>query len=110
MNVPFSMKAGQREDPLPHFMSVTVERSPPGLRHDGLLVDEGLQDLLVDAELPQHLLAELSAVGGAVLLELRAVAALELRHGDRLAVDLGERLSEGAAVVALFHGTKKRQT
>ena len=50
-----------------------------------------------------------AAVGGAVLLELGAVAALKLRHRDRLALTSASAMSgEAPAVVALFDGTKKK--
>jgi hypothetical protein len=75
---------------LTHFHVGHVEVLPSRLGDGGFFVDQRLQDLLVDAELTQHLLVDLPAVRGAVLLQLGAVAALELRHGDLLARHLGQ--------------------
>ncbi len=80
----------QREDALPHLDVTHREVLLARLGHHRLLVDERLQDLLVDAELTEHLLADLAAVGVPVLLELRVVAALELGNGDALPLDVGQ--------------------
>ena len=53
-----------------------------GFDQRGLLVDHLLQDLLIDAELPQQLVVEAAAVRGPVRLHLRVVALLELAGGQ----------------------------
>ena len=61
--------------------SASLTRRCPGavgLGERGLLVHHLLEDLLVDAELLQHLLVHVAAVGAAVRLQLRLVGAPEL--------------------------------
>jgi hypothetical protein len=85
-------EGGQRQDALAHLDVAHAQVLTPGLDGHGLLVDERLQDLLVDAELAQHRLADLPAVRLAVGLQLRGVAALELSDRDGLALDVGQHL------------------
>ena len=63
-----------REDALAHFLVAHRDAEPLGFGERGVLVDHLLQDLLLDAELLQQLLAHVAAVGGAVRLQLRLVA------------------------------------
>ena len=67
-----------REDPLPHFLVAHRDAEALGFGQRGALVDHLLQDLLVDAELLQQLLAHVAAVRRAVRLQLRLIGAAEL--------------------------------
>ena len=55
MNAPFSWNAGDREDLLRDLLVADRDAEPLGFGERGLLVDHLLQDLLLDAELPQQL-------------------------------------------------------
>ena len=67
-----------REDALPHFLVADRDAEPLGFGERGVLVDHLLQDLLVDAELLEQLLAHVAAVGRAIRLQLRLVGAAEI--------------------------------
>ena len=79
--------------------SLTVMPWLPRFGGHRFFVDELLQDLAIDAELPEQLLVHLRAVRLAVGVHLRRVAPLERAHGDRLAFDLGNRLARRRAGV-----------
>ena len=71
MKRPFSWNAGMVRMRSRISTSLTVDALAPRLGDHRFLVDELLQDLLFDAELPQQLLVHLPAVGLAVGLQLR---------------------------------------
>jgi hypothetical protein len=52
-----------------------------------------LKDLLLDAELLQQLLVHLTAVGGAIRLQLRLIEPAELAGRDRLPLDLRDGIA-----------------
>jgi len=91
-----------REDPLPHFLVAHLDPDPFGFGERGALVDHLLQNLLLDAELLQQLIAHVVAVGRAVGLQLSLIGAPEIGAGDFPAFDLrdsvaGRGVGTGAA-------------
>ena len=82
MNRPFSCSAGNREDLLRELLVADADALALGLGERGLLVDHLLQDLLVDAELPQQLLVDAAAVLLLVGLDLVLITPLEIEAPD----------------------------
>ena len=78
MNAPFSWNAGIAKIRCAHFLVADLDAEPVGFGQRRALVDHLLQDLLLDAELLQQLLAHVAAVGGAVGLQLSLIGAAEL--------------------------------
>ena len=70
MNAAVFLERRRREDPLAHFFVARRDAEPLGFDERRLLVDELLENLLLDAELLQQLLADVGAVGVAVGLQL----------------------------------------
>ena len=87
MNRPFSCSAGNGEDLLRELFVAHADALALGLRQRRLFVDHLLQDLLVDAELPQQLLVDAAAILLLVGLDLSLVTSLEIAALDVLAVD-----------------------
>ena len=86
MKRPFSWNAGRRENALAHLDVADSEALAPRFGHHRFFIDHLLQDLLLDAQLPQQLFVHLRAVGVAIGLQLRVVAPLKLADGDLLAL------------------------
>ena len=78
MKPPFSWNAGIAKIRCAHFLVAHRDAEPLGFGERGALVDHLLQDLLLDAELLEQLLAHVAAVRGAVRLQLRLIGAAEL--------------------------------
>ena len=100
------LERGNREDALPHF--VVADRDVEAFRFGERrpLVDHLLQDLLLDAELPQQLVAHVGAVCRTVGLDLRLIGPLELVRANLAAFDHGHRA--GRSHVAGRVGQKVR--
>ena len=77
MNAPFSWNAGIAKMRCAHFLVADLDAEPLGFGERGALVDHLLQDLLLDAELLEQLVAHVAAVRGAVGLQLSLVGAAE---------------------------------
>ena len=72
------LQPGNREDLLRQLLVADADALALGFGQRGLLVDHLLQDLLVDAELPQQLLVDAAAELLLVGLDLRLIAPLEV--------------------------------
>ena len=81
------LQRGNREDLLRELFVADADALALGLGQRGLLVDHLLEDLLIDAELPQQLLVDAAAVLLLVRLDLALVASLEVEALDVVAVD-----------------------
>ena len=79
-----------REDALADFLVAHADAEPVGFGQRRALVHHLLQNLLLDAELLQQLLAHVRAVGVAIRLQLSLIRAPELAGGDFVAFDLGD--------------------
>src|SRR5207253_11326325 len=66
----------------------------------GLLVDHLLQDLLIDPELLEQLLAHVAAVRRPICLELSLVGPPEFPGGDFVALDFGDHVARGGVCAA----------
>ena len=89
------LERGEVQDLGADFGVADAQAEAIGLGEHGLLVDQLPQHLLVDAELFQHLIRNIAALAAEHLhaaIELHGVVA----DGDRLAFDLGDRLSRHA--------------
>ena len=92
MKWPFSWKRGEVQDLGADFRVADAQAEAIGFGQHRLLVDQLLQHLAVDAELFQHLIRDIAALAAEHLhaaIELRG----EVADGDRLALDLRDRLS-----------------
>ena len=87
--------------------SLTWMPSALGFGERRLLVDHLLQDLLIDAELLQQLLAHVAAVRGPVGLQLRLVGAAELARRDRPAFDARDRVAGGGVGAGCRAGNRE---
>ena len=77
--------------------SLALMPEPGGFGQRGFLFDQPLEDPLVDAQLPQHLLVHVGAVGLPVGLHLPVVDAAEAVDRDLAALDAGDDVARGGA-------------
>ena len=82
---PVLLERRHRQNALAHFRIAHREALAARFSDHGLFIDHLLQDLLLDPELAQQLLAQLRSIGVAVRLQLGRVAALEVADGDLVA-------------------------
>ena len=102
MKRPFSWNSGEVASILATAASGTVE--PEALRFEGdeALFDEALEDLLFEAEAPQHRGVESPAlIEPLVELPLALIGALKLAHGDGLVAHEGQGLSRASRALSL---------
>ena len=90
MNRAVLLERRHREDALPHLLVADRDAEPLGLGERRALVDHLLQNLLVDPELLQQLLAHVVAVGGAIRLQLGLIGPAEIGGRDFAAFDFGD--------------------
>src|SRR5204862_6596162 len=81
------------ENSAPHFLVAHADTESVGFSKRGAFLHELLENLLLDAQLLQQLLAHIRAVGGAVGLQLRLVRAPEFAGADLPALDARNRVA-----------------
>ena len=91
------LEGGDGEDARANLFVADRHALAPRFGDHRLLVNELLQDLLLDAQLPQELFAHLRAVGVAIRLELRRVAALKLADRDFASFDFRQDVTRRRA-------------
>ena len=102
MNWPFTWNSGIARIRCRTSSSVTVMPSRLGLGHHRLLVDQLLQDLLLEAQLFQQLLADVGAVRLPVRGDLALIGGPELQDADAPAVHLRDLVAREGAVTGSF--------
>ena len=78
---------------MPHFVIADGDPQARGFDHGRFLLDQLLENLLFEAQLPQQLLVDVLPVRGAVRLQLVLVRPGELGDRDAAAVDPGHLVS-----------------
>ena len=89
------LKGRNREDALAHFLVAHLDADAPRFGDRRLLVHHLLEDLLLDAQLLEQLLAHVAAVRGSVRLQLRLVGAPEIAGCDRPAFNARDGIAGG---------------